>query len=160
MLIVVVSMFVVCELPDVGLRLAVTIYEFESTVRLHLDAVRYAHVAANALHVVNASVNFIIYCLVGRKFRRLLGRRLVGCRPPTITVSEEVAEDWGAGTPAGEGGSDCENVAMVSPVMGREGHVSASAVGGAVDQCVIVVHQPQYMNTSALTSPAMTATSD
>jgi len=29
MLLVVVSVFVVCELPDVGLRLAVTVYEFE-----------------------------------------------------------------------------------------------------------------------------------
>lgn len=140
MLLVVVSVFVVCELPDVGLRLAVTVYEFESTVRLHRDAVRYAHVAANALHVVNASVNFIIYCLVGRKFRHLLGRRLVGCRPPTATISEEVAEDWAA-TPAIEGGSDCENVAMVSPT-GRDAQATTSVVGGTADQCVIVVHQP------------------
>jgi len=62
MLIVVVSVFVVCELPDVGLRLAVTVYEFSATVRLDRDVVRYSHVAANALHVVNASVNFVIYC--------------------------------------------------------------------------------------------------
>lgn len=147
MLLVVVSMFVVCELPDVGLRLAVTVYEFESTVRLHLDAVRHAHVASNVLHVVNASVNFIIYCLVGRKFRRLLGRRLSGCRPPTVTVSEEVAEDWAAGTPAGEGGSDGENVPMVlSPATEREAQPATSVVGGTADQCVIVVHQSQCTN--------------
>jgi len=149
MLIVVVSVFVVCELPDVGLRLAVTVYEFESTVRLHLDAVRYAHVAANALHVVNASVNFIIYCLVGRRFRRLLGRRLIGCRPPPVTVSEEVAEDWAGPTPAGEAASDCENIAMVSPASGKDAQATTSAVGGTADQCVIVVHQPRCMNVAA-----------
>lgn len=137
MLLVVVSIFVVCELPDVGLRLAVTVYEFESTVRLHRDAVRHAHVATNVLHVVNASVNFIIYCLVGRKFRRLLGRRLVGCRPPSVTVSEEVGEDWAAGTPAGDGGSECENVAMM-PLATRRN--AQAMMEDRADQCIVVVH--------------------
>lgn len=180
MLLVVVSMFVVCELPDVGLRLAVTVYEFESTVRLHLHAVRHAHVAFNALHVVNASVNFIIYCLVGRKFRRLLVSRLTGCRPPTITVSEEVAEDWAAGTPAGDGGSECENVAMVPmafgrgttvppatkrdimvpPATGTDAPATTNFVRGTVDECVIVVHQPQGVNTALTTAAVVITTSD
>jgi len=161
MLIVVVSMFVVCEFPDVGLRLAVTVYEFESTVRLHLAAVRHAHVACNALHVVNASVNFIVYCLVGRKFRRLLGRRLTSCRPPTVTVSEEVAEDWAAGTPAGDGGSECENVAMVPLPAGTEPDMQASAnvVGARDDRCVIVVHHQENANTASTSVAVITTTS-
>ena len=161
MLLVVVSMFVVCELPDVGLRLAVTVYEFESTVRLHMDAVRYAHVASNALHVVNASVNFIIYCLVGRKFRRLLGRRLTGCRAPTVTASEEVAEDWAAGTPAVDGGSECENVAMVPPpATGRDVQATTSVVAGTADQCIIVVHQPHCTNIALTPAAVINATSE
>jgi len=138
MLLVVVSMFVVCELPDAGLRLAVTVYEFESAVQLHVDAVRYAQVATNALHVVNASVNFIIYCLVGHRFRRILGRRLTECRQPPVSVSDEVHEDWAAGTPAVCGGSECEQVALAPPAR------------RTTDQCVIVVHHPNTALTSAV----------
>lgn len=162
MLLVVVSMFVVCELPDVGLRLAVTVYEFEQTVRLHLDAVRYAHVATNALHVVNSSVNFIIYCLVGRKFRRILGRRLTGCRSPTVTVSDDVVEDWApAASPAVNDGSDCEQVAMVQATTFKnvqattsvvEGPGDRRAVEGPADRNIIVVHEPPCTTITALTS--------
>ena len=158
-LLVVVSMFVICELPDVGLRLAVTVYEFDSTVQLHLDAVRHAHVASNVLHVVNSSVNFIIYCLVGRRFRRLLGRRLTGCRPPTFIGSDEIAEDWAGETPAGNGASDCQHMAMVPPA-NRDAHAT-TVVAGTADQCVVVIHQPQCTNTAltALTA-VMTTTVD
>jgi len=139
MLLVVVSTFVVCELPDVGLRLAVTVYEFQSAVRLHLDAVRHAHIATNALHVVNASVNFVIYCLVGHRFRRILGRRLTECRAPAVSVSDEAPEDWAGGTPAGGAGSECEHVAM-----------AAAAAQPTTDQCVVVVHRPNTALASAV----------
>jgi len=159
MLLVVVSMFVVCELPDVGLRLAVTVYEFEATVRLHLEAVRHAHVATNALHVLNASVNFIIYCLVGRKFRRMLSRRLAGCRPPTVTASDEAADDWAAGTPGVDGGSECEQVAMVPPASYRNNDQRNTNVeGGVVDQCIIVVHEPSQCHKAALTTAVVITT--
>ena len=174
MLLVVVSVFVVCELPDVGLRLAVAVYEFERTVQLHRDAVRHAYLAANALHVVNSSVNFVVYCLVGHKFRRMLGRRLAtGCRPPSLTTSEEAAAagDWEAGTAAGDGASDCERVVMAPLVTEKDAAaalVTSTVVGGgtAADQCVIVVHETQCVNTALTSSPAAptaaatTATSD
>jgi len=88
MLIVVVSMFVVCELPDVGLRLAVTIYEFTTTVRLDLDAVRYSHVCARYLRAR------ALRALLARRSQRAARRqrfrqlhRLLSGRSPVSTSS-------------------------------------------------------------------------
>lgn len=72
MLIVVVTVFIVCQLPDLGVRIAVTISEFAPTVNINFDLLRYANAASNTLLALNSSVNFVIYCLVGKKFRKIL----------------------------------------------------------------------------------------
>lgn len=72
MLIVVVTVFIVCQLPDLGVRIAFTISEFAPTVSVNMDLLRYANAASNTLLAVNSSVNFVIYCLVGKKFRKIL----------------------------------------------------------------------------------------
>lgn len=79
MLIAVVTVFIVCQIPDLGLRIAFTAMEF-SPVALRVDvrAMRFANAASNALLTVNSSVNFLIYCLVGKKFRRIFVR-MVSC---------------------------------------------------------------------------------
>jgi neuropeptide Y receptor type 1 len=77
MLVTVVSVFVVCQLPDLGIRVAFTCAEFAPrAVVLDISALRYANAASNALLTLNSAVNFLIYCLVGRKFRCILLREI------------------------------------------------------------------------------------
>jgi len=85
-LIVVVSVFIICEIPDATLRvyMAVTLLELSPPMLdgAELDGhVISGHVilavvnpVVNALLTFNSSVNFLIYCLVGNKFRRILAR--------------------------------------------------------------------------------------
>jgi len=75
MLVTVVTVFIVCQLPDLAIRVAYTCAEFASPRSddvLDLTALRYANAASNALLTLNSAVNFLVYCLVGRKFRRIL----------------------------------------------------------------------------------------
>lgn len=73
MLVTVVTVFIVCQVPAVSIRVAFTASEFSpSSVRLDLTALRYANVLCNALLTLNSAVNFVVYCLVGKKFRRIL----------------------------------------------------------------------------------------
>ena len=71
------SVFIVCELPDLGLRVAVTASELVPAY-FHLDVAttHCVNTVANALLALNSAANFIIYCLVGRKFRRILAEQL------------------------------------------------------------------------------------
>lgn len=80
MLVVVVTVFVVCELPDCCLRLVTIQLDYVEWLRLDEDAIKYANVVANMLHAFNSSVNFLVYCLVGKKFLRILAG-LCGGRP-------------------------------------------------------------------------------
>lgn len=79
-LVVVVSVFIVCELPDLGLRSAIAVMEFTSDRRqAQIDVLRRGNTVTNALLAFNSSVNFIIYCLVGKKFRDIL-LHILRCR--------------------------------------------------------------------------------
>ena len=80
MLIIVVSVFIVCQLPDVFLRIAATQFtaQFHHTIR---DYFLLSNSIANLLLALNSSINFFIYCLVGRKFRNILFNALpISCR--------------------------------------------------------------------------------
>ena len=90
-LITVVSVFVVCELPDAVLRLLVAVdrlatgndNDVEGWTIFNVDAfIHRAHCLTNVLLAVNSSVNFIIYFLVGNKFREILARQC-GCESDT-----------------------------------------------------------------------------
>lgn len=82
MLVVVITVFIVCEIPDVCLRVAVTAMELaQHRVSLDASIVYCANSFVNMLLSVNSAVNFLIYCLVGKKFRRILARRLCLCAP-------------------------------------------------------------------------------
>jgi len=70
MLVGVVTVFIICQLPGLGIRVAYTVMEFE--FKLDLITLRYANVASNALLVFNSAVNIVVYCLVGKRFRRIL----------------------------------------------------------------------------------------
>jgi neuropeptide Y receptor type 1 len=71
MLVIVVSVFVICEIPDLILRILITMHEFQA-VDMDINKLRYVNVITNMLLTVNSSINFLIYCLVGKKFRKIL----------------------------------------------------------------------------------------
>lgn len=124
MLVAVVSVFIVCQLPDLGLRIGVAVVGRKSGgssgLRLPTgravprtprpgvapslggvgvgvgaggaatddeDFTRYVNSITNVLMALNSAVNFLIYCLVGKKFRRIFvemflcggGRRCCFC---------------------------------------------------------------------------------
>lgn len=73
MIVAVVSVFVVCQCPDVFLRIFLSterFYPSASNARL-LRFSRLLHVSSNALLTLNSSVNFLVYCMIGKKFRRI-----------------------------------------------------------------------------------------
>jgi len=81
MLVTVVTVFIVCQLPNLGIRIAFTAGEFapRGVVRLDMASLRYANVASNALLTLNSAINFAVYCLVGKKFRRIFLREVATC---------------------------------------------------------------------------------
>jgi len=85
-LVVVVVVFVICHLPDLILRVVVTMAGLLFT--LSVSIVLYSNVAANMMLTVNSSINFIIYCFMGRRFRAIL-LKTIGChgvQTPTPNV--------------------------------------------------------------------------
>jgi hypothetical protein len=71
MVIVVVTVFIACQVTYLGWRSADTALRFGW---IAVDASLHYHFLpiTDTLLVLNSSVNFVIYCLVGKKFRRLL----------------------------------------------------------------------------------------
>jgi len=53
---------------------------------LDLPSLRYANVASNALLTLNSAINFAVYCLVGKKFRRIFVRE-VGSTLYSVSLS-------------------------------------------------------------------------
>ena len=77
MLIVVVTVFVICQLPDVALRMTAIVHELDQDSQLDYDILLLANSITNMLLAVNSSVNFLIYCLLGTKFRKILCRLIL-----------------------------------------------------------------------------------
>jgi hypothetical protein len=69
-LVVVVAVFAICELPDMTLRIYLSLrwllpYDRDRPLLLYIN------VLSNLLLTINASINFIIYIVLGRKFRAI-----------------------------------------------------------------------------------------
>lgn len=77
MLVVVVSIFVICEIPDLILRVVVTIRELYPNF-VSVLVLRYINAVTNMMLTVNSSINFLIYCLIGQKFRKILRQMCCG----------------------------------------------------------------------------------
>ena len=78
-LVVVVIVFVVCELPDLTLRAWSALHHYApDCVAFPRHRLMYVNVASNLLLAVNSCVNFVIYCFMGRRFRFVL-LRMIGC---------------------------------------------------------------------------------
>lgn len=96
MLVVVVSAFIVCEIPDLGLRVTVTLMEVYSEFNMlyerHHKVIQLVNTLTNMLLTLNSSFNFVVYCLVGKKFRGIL-RRMCHCSSaedgPAVPVPSE-----------------------------------------------------------------------
>ena len=80
MLIVVVTVFIICLLPDLTLRILLTLHS-HNIAKMNILFLRYANAISNLLLTVNSSINFLIYCLIGNKFRKLLNQMCCGEQP-------------------------------------------------------------------------------
>ena len=79
MLVTVVTVFIICELPDPALRLVYAGVQLTSDPSDDLLlTLRYVNTITNALLAFNSSINFVIYFMVGRTFRRVFIASL-GC---------------------------------------------------------------------------------
>lgn len=72
MLIVVVSIFIMCLLPDLVIRLIMTFRKFIPSLTINIWHLRYLNSMTNFMLTLNSAINFLIYCLIGKKFRRIL----------------------------------------------------------------------------------------
>ena len=78
-LVVVVVVFVVCELPDLTLRAWIALNHYAPAhVAFPRSRLLYVNTASNLLLTINSCINFVIYCFMGRRFRLILIRTL-GC---------------------------------------------------------------------------------
>jgi len=93
MLVVVVIVFVVCQLPSLVYHVCYVLYEYAS-VPLSRSALLYALTAADLLIVVNSSVNIVIYCIMGRQFRAIL-LRMIGCDGQRSNLAQNPEMDPG-----------------------------------------------------------------
>ena len=70
-----VTVFMICETPEFLLRTVVTVLHFTSTktaaIRIKIS---YCNTISNMFLTLNSSVNCLVYCLVGRRFRKILTR--------------------------------------------------------------------------------------
>lgn len=114
---VVVSVFIACELPDVCLRIAVTVRELVAFIEMDTDTiVKRITPVTNALLTLNSAANFFIYCLIGHKFRRILLRMCCAGR-------------YGGHHPGGSGGSSSRRQIAV----GRGSALRGIEVAGEAD---------------------------
>lgn len=72
MLVVVVIVFIVCMIPDLVFRIFITLNYYIPGLTFDITYQLYANSITNMMLTVNSSSNFLIYCLIGKKFRILL----------------------------------------------------------------------------------------
>ena len=93
MLVAVVSVFIVCMIPDLVLRIFLTLSNYIPGLTFDIMRLRYANSITNMLLTVNSSINFLIYCLIGKKFRTLLQQMCgMNSRPSRNKPAGDVSE--------------------------------------------------------------------
>ena len=72
MLVIVVLVFLLCEIPDFVLRIWLSLHIFFPGVPFPVVVLRTVNVVSNLFLTFNSCVNFLIYCFMGRTFRQIL----------------------------------------------------------------------------------------
>src|SRR6218665_680631 len=78
MLIIVVIIFVICHLPLTAIFIALPTAE-SYDMKVNWKAFVCAYEISYVLNVLNSSINFLVYCLIWRKFNRILVR-MMSCK--------------------------------------------------------------------------------
>lgn len=73
-LVIIVLVFIICETPELALRIAIPIIRYVKKIENSMDVGTHHQFATvvELLMVVNSSANFFIYCSFGRRFRQVL----------------------------------------------------------------------------------------
>jgi len=71
-LIVVVGQFIVCQLPQLILRISILLLQLSSDFHLNKELLRQISDVVSGLLVANAAANFFICCVIGNTFGRIL----------------------------------------------------------------------------------------
>ncbi len=79
-LVVVVIVFAICETPDFLLRLWLALGEYIPGLPHDMNVLLHINIVTNLLLTINSCINFIIYALIGKKFRRILWH--IVCKKP------------------------------------------------------------------------------
>jgi uncharacterized membrane protein YgcG len=79
-LVVVVIVFVVCELPDMLLRTWLALHSCLPWMPFPREELQFVNGASNLCLTLNSSVNFLVYCFVGQRFRVVLVRMMCPAR--------------------------------------------------------------------------------
>lgn len=94
MLVTVVTVFIICELPDCALRLVYAGAQLTSDPSSDLMLTfRYVNTITNALLAFNSSINFVIYFLVGRTFRRVFIASFACNRQPAVALRSPAPDE-------------------------------------------------------------------
>jgi len=72
MLVIVVLVFLLCEIPDFVLRIWISLHVFFPGLPFPVVLLRTVNVVSNLFLTFNSCVNFLIYCFMGRTFRKIL----------------------------------------------------------------------------------------
>ena len=93
MVTVVVTVFIVCELPDALLRIVAVIQHDDPKDQKFDDNLLYLNVISNSLLTLNSAVNFLIYCCTGEQFRSDVKRLYYHCNwerqsEPSLRLSQ------------------------------------------------------------------------
>ena len=72
MLVIVVLVFLLCEIPDFVLRIWISLHLFFPSLPFPFALLRIVNVVSNLFLTFNSCVNFLIYCFMGRTFRKIL----------------------------------------------------------------------------------------
>jgi len=96
MLVVVVIVFVVCQLPSLACHVCYVLYGYVN-VPFPESALHYAVTTADLMLVVNSSVNIVIYCIMGRQFRAIL-LRMISCDGQRSNLTQNTEMDPGRPT--------------------------------------------------------------
>ncbi|XP_069114718.1 FMRFamide receptor-like [Argopecten irradians] len=78
MLIAVVMVFLVCQLPSVIDNILWTIFDVNE-LNCSLHYIRFTTLS-NLMVVINSAINFVIYCMFGKRFRRVFVKMFIPCK--------------------------------------------------------------------------------